>query len=88
VYLLGQRRPRTGATLRPGRGTPLWNAVVREVRPYLRPHGAQAKLGRLLGLDRQTVHAYFIARTRMPDAERTLKLLTLMIAVRNGLPRS
>jgi hypothetical protein len=82
------RRPRQGATLRPGKDTPLWNALVAEVRPHLRRHGTQVNLGRLLGLDRQTIHAYFIARTRMPDAERTLQLLTWLIAVRTGLPLS
>jgi hypothetical protein len=82
------RRPRQGATLRPGKDTPLWNALVAEVRPHLRRHGTQVNLGRLLGLDRQTIHAYFIARTRMPDAERTLQLLTWLIAVRKGLPPS
>lgn len=82
------RRPRQGATLRPGKDTPLWNALVAEVRPHLRRHGTQVNLGRLLGLDRQTIHAYFIARTRMPDAERTLQLLTWLIAVRKGLPSS
>lgn len=83
-----ERRPRQGATLRPGKDTPLWNALVAEVRPHLRRYGTQVNLGRLLGLDRQTVHAYFIARTRMPDAERTLQLLTWLIALRKGLPPS
>jgi hypothetical protein len=82
------RRPHQGATLRPGKDTPLWNALVAEVRPYLRRYGTQVNLGRLLGLDRQTIHAYFIARTRMPDAERTLQLLTWLIAVRQGSPFS
>jgi hypothetical protein len=82
------RRPRLGATLRPGKDTPLWNALVAEVRPHLRRHGTQVNLGRLLGLDRQTIHAYFVARTRMPDAERTMQLLTWLIAVRKGLPPS
>jgi hypothetical protein len=82
------RRPRQGATLRPGKDTPLWNALVAEVRPHLRRHGTQVNLGRLLGLDRQTIHTYFITRTRMPDAERTLQLLTWLIAVRKGLPSS
>jgi hypothetical protein len=82
------RRVRKGGTLRPGRATPLWNALVAEVRPRLRKHGAQVNLGRLLGLDRQTVHAYFVARSRMPDAERTLQVLTWLIAVRKGLPPS
>jgi hypothetical protein len=82
------RRPRQGATLRPGRETPLWNALVAEVRPHLRQHGTQVNLGRLLGLDRQTIHAYFGTRTRMPDAERALQLLTWLIAMRKQLPPS
>lgn len=80
------RRPRVGATLRPGRDTPLWNALVAEIRPHLKKYGAQVNLGRLLGLDRQAVHTYFVARTRMPDAERALQLLTWLIAVRKGQP--
>ena len=82
------RPPRKGATLRPGRDTPLWNALVAEVRPQLRKYGTQVNLGRLLGLDRQTIHAYFITRPRMPDAERAMQLLTWLIAVRKGLPPS
>lgn len=79
-------RPHVGATLRPGKETPLWNALAASIRPYLRRHGEQAKLGRMLGLDRQTVHAYFVARTRMPDAERALQLVTWLIAARKGTP--
>jgi hypothetical protein len=82
------RPPPQGAPVRPGKDTPLWNALVAEVRPHLRRHGTQVNLGRLLGLDRQTIHTYFITRTRMPDAERTLQLLTWLIAVRKGLPSS
>src|SRR5512142_3552287 len=75
------RRPRKGAALHPGKDTPLWNALAAEVRPHLRQRGAQAKLGHLLALDRQAIHAMFVARSRMPDAERTLQLLTWLIAV-------
>ncbi len=77
-------RPRKGATLRPGKDTPLWNALVTEIRPLLRRYGTQVALGRLLGLDRQTIHACFVARTRMPDAERTLQVLTWLIAFRKN----
>lgn len=83
-----ERRPRVGSTLRPGKDTPLWSALVEEVRPHLLKHGSQAALARLLGLDRQTIHAYFVARTRMPDAERTLQILTWLIATRQGRPPS
>ncbi len=50
--------------------------MVDEVQPYLKVHGAQAALGRLLGLDRQAIHAYLFARTRRPDAERALQIVT------------
>ena len=82
------RRPRKGATLRPGKDTPLWNALAAEIRPHLRGYGTQVNLGRLLGLDRQTIHAYFVARSRLPDAERTLQLLTWSVAMRQGTPPS
>ena len=80
------RRPRVGAALRPGRETPLWNALAAEVRPHLKAHGAQVNLGRLLGLPRQQVNAFFTRRTRMPDAERTLQLIAWLIAVRQRRP--
>jgi hypothetical protein len=68
-------RPRIGATLRPGRDTPLWNALVAEIRPLLKRRGEQAILARLLALPRQRVHEFVVRRGRMPDAERTLLLM-------------
>ena len=82
------RRTRKGRTLRPSPDTPLWNALAAEVKPHLRTHGTQANLARLLGLDRQAINAYFVAKTRMPDAERTLQLLVWLIATRQGSPPS
>lgn len=82
------RRPRKGAALHPGKNTPLWNALAAEVRPHLRRYGAQVSLGRQLALDRQAIHSYFVAGTRMPDAERTLQLLTWLIAICKGTPPS
>lgn len=64
-----------GATIRPGRDTPLWNQLVADVRPLLKQRGEKAQLARLLGLQRQAVNAYFVSGRRMPDAERTLLLL-------------
>ena len=63
-----------GATLRPGPATPLWNALVAQVRPRLKRRGEKAQLARLLGVHRQAVNEYFVSQTRMPDAERTLLL--------------
>lgn len=74
----------TGRTLRPGRGTPLWNELRRQVRSRLRRRGDQAKLGRLLGLPRQRINAFVTGGGEMPDAERTLQLLAWLMAVRAG----
>ncbi len=69
------RPTRVGATLRPGKDTPLWNALVASLAPRLKTRGAQAALARQLGLQRQQINAFFRQHTRMPDAERTLQLL-------------
>lgn len=68
-------RRSVGATIRPGRDTPLWNQLVADIRPLLRKRGEKAQLARLLGLQRQAVNEYFVRSRRMPDAERTLLLL-------------
>lgn len=67
-------RPR-GATLRPGGQTPLWNALVAAVAPLLRRRGAKTLLARELALDPSRITEYFVTRTAMPDAERTMELL-------------
>ena len=77
-------RSRGGATLRPGRETPLWNELRRQLRSHLRRYGQQANLGRMLGLPRQRVNAFVTGGGQMPDAERTLQLLAWLMAVRQG----
>jgi len=79
----GYRNP-GGATLRPGSRTPLWNRLVLQIRPLLKPRGEKAQLARLLGVHRQAVNEYFVSRTRMPDAERTLLLLEWVEARRQN----
>jgi hypothetical protein len=81
-------RDRGGSTLRPGRETPLWNQLCASIRPYLEVHGAQAQLGRMLGIPRQRVHEFFRSRQSMPDAERVLQLVAWLGAVRAGQPPS
>jgi hypothetical protein len=75
-----QRRPRKGATLRPGDETPLWSAVVEKIRPHLRVRGAKANLARVLEVPRQRVHDYFVSGTKMPDAERMIHILLWLAA--------
>jgi hypothetical protein len=71
-----RRRPRRGGTLRPGPGTPLWNALVRAVHgQFTGRRGEKVALGRFLGLPRQRIHDMLRGRSQMADAERTLMLL-------------
>ncbi len=70
-----------GRTLRPGKGTPLWNTLREQLKPYLKKRGSQAELGRHLNLPRQQINA-FLAGSRMPDAERTLELMAWLMAKR------
>jgi hypothetical protein len=78
------RRPRRGATLRPGRHTPLWNELVRAVNAQFRRHGDRVNLGRILGLPRQRVYELFRRRRYLLDAERTLLLLVWLQARQAG----
>lgn len=69
-------RPSKGATLRPGPGTPLWNKLACLAAEQIgRKYGDKAALGRVLGVPRQRVHDYLIAKTACPDTERALRLL-------------
>lgn len=77
----GRGLPEVGRTLRPGKGTPLWNTLRDQLKPHLSKRGSQAELGRLLNLPRQQINA-FLAGTRMPDAERTLQLLAWLMSRR------
>ena len=78
------RKRKAGATLRPGEATPLWNALAFELRKELEAHGQQARLARVMGVPRQTIHAWLAGGARMPDAERTLQLVAWLLAKRSG----
>jgi DNA-binding transcriptional regulator YiaG len=78
------RRRKGGTTLRPGEATPLWNALVVELRKELGVHGHQARLARVMGVSRQTINSWLTGRARMPDAERTLQLVAWLLAKRRG----
>ncbi|MDB6115056.1 MAG: hypothetical protein JWQ62_2001 [Lacunisphaera sp.] len=84
VFRVERKRVRRGATLRPGRETPLWNELRAALRPHLRQYGQQVNLGRMLGLPRQRINAFATRGAQMPDAERTLQLLVWLMAVHKG----
>lgn len=79
------QRKRIGETRRPGPETPLWNGLVKRVRPRLAKWGSQANLARVLGIPRQRVHDYFVSRTRMPDAEGVLHVMLWLAAEETDL---
>ena len=81
----GPTRSRRGQTLQAGAATPLWNALAAAVRAESKRYGDQARLGRLLGLSRQRVHALLHGRHAMPDAERTLLLMAWLHARTSGV---
>ena len=77
-------RRRGGRTLRPGPETPLWNELRGQLRLHLKKRGEQVRLARVLGLPRQRVNDFVTGGGKMPDAERTLQLLTWLAAARQG----
>ena len=73
------------ASLRPGPDTPLWNELAATTVKALGRRGEKAKLARLLGLSRQRLHMFLVAKTALPDAERTLQLLAWLQARQRGI---
>ena len=70
------RRKKGRATMRPGAETPLWNIVIDETKKEFRKRGAKASLARRLGIPRQRVNDFLHARSRLPNAETTLRLVS------------
>ncbi len=68
-----------------GPSTPLWNELANAVVANLGPRGDKAKLARLLGISRQRLHLFLVAKTAQPDAERTLQLLVWLQARQRGV---
>ncbi len=82
-----RHRKSRGGTIRPGPDTPLWNELAAETRRLIRKRGEKANLGRFLGLPRQRVHEFLMAKSAGPDAERTLLLLVWVSAKRRGVTK-
>lgn len=78
------RRWQSYHTVRPGAATPLWNILASEVRGDLAAHGAKTRLARYLGIPRQRLNDFLRGKTRMPDAELTLRLLHWLAEKRGG----
>ncbi|HLP24880.1 MAG TPA: hypothetical protein VK477_04335 [Acidobacteriota bacterium] len=78
------RRSASYATTRPGAATPFWNILAAQLRTELRSDGAKARLARYLGVPRQRITEFVRQKSRMPDAELTLRLLHWLAQKRAG----
>jgi hypothetical protein len=83
-----RRRPRSYTVRRPGGTTPLWNACAAMLEAELKPVGAKTRFARMLGIPRQRLNDFLNGRTRLPDAELTLQMLTWLADKRSGRDRS
>lgn len=80
-------RRNVGSTIRPGPDTPLWDELARFAASQVGlRYGDKAALGRILGVPRQRVHDYLVAKRACPDAERVLELLVWLSARIKKLP--
>jgi hypothetical protein len=79
------RRPRTGyRTRRPGLHSPMWNVCATLLRRALRPYGTKSRVARYLGIPRQRLQDFLKSRSRLPDAELTLRMLHWLMERRAG----
>ncbi len=53
----------------------MWNVCAAMLRRQLAAYGMKARLARYLGIPRQRLQDYLKDRSRLPDAELTLRLL-------------
>jgi len=81
---LRSRRSTGYLTRRPGADTPMWNVCAALLRDELAPYGARARLARYLGIPRQRLNDFLTGRSRLPDAELTLRLLHWLTESRAG----
>lgn len=81
---LRPRRTQSYRTRRPGTDSPMWNVCATLLRRALQPYGAKARLARYLGIPRQRLNDFLHCRSRLPDAELTLRLLHWLTELRAG----
>jgi hypothetical protein len=62
----------------------MWNVCASELRAALRPYGAKSRLARYLGIPRQRLYDFLKVRSRLPDAELTLRMLHWLAEARAG----
>jgi len=69
-----KRKQNGGSVRHPGHDTPLWNVLATRLKEQLKPYGSKVRLAHHLGIPPQRLSDYLSARSRLPDAELTLRL--------------
>ena len=87
-HALRPRRKGSYKTRRPGFATPLWNVCATMIKRELKPYGSKVRLARYLGIPKQRLQDFLNGRSRLPDAELTLRLLHWLAAKRGGRDHS
>lgn len=72
---LRPRRAKPYHSRRPGGEYPMWNVCATLLRHALKPHGSKTRLARYLGVPKQRLNDFLTGRSRLPDAELTLRML-------------
>ncbi len=81
---LRPRRQAAYKTRRPGAETPMWNVCAKLLRQELKRRGAKIQLARYLGVPRQRLNDFLKVKSRLPDAELTLRMLHWLSETRAG----
>jgi hypothetical protein len=79
-----KRRHPGGLARHPGQETPLWNVLATQLKSRLTVHGSKARLARHLGIPPQRLSDYLTGRSRLPDAEITLRLAHWLCETADG----
>ncbi len=86
--LFHPRRKGIFITRKPGFDTPLWNVCATLIERELKPRGSKVRLARYLGIPKQRLQDFLKGRSRLPDAELTLRMLHWVAAKRSGKDHS
>jgi DNA-binding transcriptional regulator YiaG len=62
----------------------MWNVCVKLLRQQLAVRGSKAQLARYLGVPRQRLNDFLQGKSRLPDAELTLRMLHWLEQARSG----
>jgi len=81
---LRPRRKAAYTTRRPGPESPTWNVCSGLLRRELKAFGAKTRLARCLGIPRQRLNNFLNEKSRLPDAELTLRMLHWSAETRAG----